>query len=206
MSELLVYCKEDEILEVIGEFLLFEELACSVRRLASLDELASIEEALGLVLLEETSNRKTLDMAQKVREGDIHCALPILVMLHDLSPYLKTICHDMEFVLPCSFPVNSADLVPGLKKIIFFSRKRQHALKLREQIARLFKASQFAEALAVIEHYAEEGKDAFRGHLLKSKALLAMGKLKSAADAALAAVHENKNSLEAYLSHGYTGI
>ncbi len=200
MNELLVHCNQDEIVDAIQEFLIFEDLDCTLRRIASLDELGAIEEAQGLVLQDETSNRKVLEMARLVREGSVHCAMPLLVMLHDLDPYLKTICFDLEYVLPCSFPANSADLVPGLKKIIFFSRKKQTALQLREQIAMLFRQGSYKESLAVIAQYAEDGKDAFRGHLLKAKALMALRQFKAAAESALAAVHENRNSLEARIT------
>jgi tetratricopeptide (TPR) repeat protein len=200
MSELLVHCSQDEIADAIQEFLVFEELDCSVRRLASLDELTSIEAAQGLVLQDDSGNRKILNLARMVREGSIHSSMPMLVMLHDLDAYLKTICFDMEYVLPCSFPIQSADLVPSLKKVIFFSRKRQKALALRDQISMLFKQSNHAAALPVIAQYAEEGKDVFRGHLLKAKAHMALRQFKMASEAALAAVHENRNSLEARIT------
>jgi tetratricopeptide (TPR) repeat protein len=200
MGELLVYCSQDEIAEAIQEFLVFEDLDCTLRRLTSLDELTSIESAQGLVLQDENGNRKILNLARQVREGSVHCSMPMLVMLHDLDAYLKTICFDMEYVLPCSFPINSADLVPGLKKVIFFSRKRQKALALREQISMLFKQNNHAAALPLIAQYADEGKDVFRGHLLKAKAHLAIKQHKVAAEAALAAIHENRNSLEARIT------
>jgi tetratricopeptide (TPR) repeat protein len=200
MSELLVHCSQDEIAEAIQEFLVFEELDCSVRRLASLDELTSIEAAQGLVLQDDSGNRKILNLARMVREGSVHSSMPMLVMLHDLDAYLKTICFDLEYVLPCSFPIQSADLVPSLKKVIFFSRKRQKALALRDQISMLFKQNNHAAALPVIEQYAEEGKDVFRGHLLKAKAHMALRQFKMASEAALAAVHENRNSLEARIT------
>jgi len=200
MNELLVHCSQDEIAEAIQEFLIFEELDCTVRRLSTLDELTTIESAQGLVLQDDSGNRKILNMARLVREGAVHCSMPMLVMLHDLDAYLKTICFDLEYVLPCSFPVNSADLVPGLKKVIFFSRKRHSALALREQIAMLFKQNNHAAALPVIAQYAEEGKDVFRGHLLKAKANLALKQYKQASEAALAAIHDNRNSLEARIT------
>jgi tetratricopeptide (TPR) repeat protein len=200
MSELLVHCSQDEIAEAIQEFLVFEELDCSVRRLASLDELTSIEAAQGLVLQDDSGNRKILNLARMVREGSVHSSMPMLVMLHDLDAYLKTICFDLEYVLPCSFPIQSADLVPSLKKVIFFSRKRQKALALRDQISMLFKQNNHAAALPVIEQYAEEGKDVFRGHLLKAKAHMALRQFKMASEAALAAIHENRNSLEARIT------
>jgi tetratricopeptide (TPR) repeat protein len=200
MGELLVHCSQDEIVEAIQEFLIFEDLDCTVRRLASLDELTSIESAQGLVLQDDTGNRKILKLARLVRESSVHCAMPMLVMLHDLDAYLKTICFDLEYVLPCSFPINSADLLPGLKKLIFFSRKRHKALALREQIAMLFKQNNHAAALPLIAQYVEEGKDVFRGHLLKAKALLGTRQFKMASEAALAAVHENRNSLEARIT------
>lgn len=197
MGELLIYCSQDEIVEAVHEFLIFEELDSTIRRLGNLDELATIEDAQGLVVQDDNSNRKVLEIARRVREGTVHCAVPMLVMLHDLDPYLKTLCFDLEYVLPCTFPINSADLVPGLKKIIFFARKKQQALALREQIALLFKQSSYAEALPVIAKYADEGKDVFRGHLLQAKAHLALKHYKLAAESALAAIHDNKNSLEA---------
>jgi tetratricopeptide (TPR) repeat protein len=200
MGELLVHCSQDEIAEAIQEFLIFEELDCSVRRLASLDELTSIEAAQGLVLQDDSGNRKILNMARMVREGTVHSSMPMLVMLHDLDAYLKTICFDLEYVLPCSFPIQSVDLVPSLKKVIFFSRKRQKALALRDQISMLFKQNNHAAALPVIAQYAEEGKDVFRGHLLKAKAHMALRQFKMASEAALAAVHENRNSLEARIT------
>lgn len=200
MGELLVHCSQDEIAEAIQEFLIFEELDCSVRRLATLDELTSIEAAQGLVLQDDSGNRKMLNMARMVREGTVHSSMPILVMLHDLDAYLKTICFDLEYVLPCSFPIQSADLVPSLKKIIFFSRKRQKALALRDQISMLFRQNNHAAALPIIEQYAEEGKDVFRGHLLKAKAHMALRQFKLASEAALAAIHENRNSLEARIT------
>jgi tetratricopeptide (TPR) repeat protein len=200
MGELLVHCSQDEIAEAIQEFLVFEELDCSVRRLASLDELTSIETAQGLVLQDDSGNRKILNMARMVREGSVHSSMPMLVLLHDLDAYLKTICFDLEYVLPCSFPIQSADLVPGLKKVIFFSRKRQKALALRDQISMLFKQNNHAAALPVIAQYADEGKDVFRGHLLKAKAHLALRQFKMASEAALAAIHENRNSLEARIT------
>jgi tetratricopeptide (TPR) repeat protein len=200
MGELLVHCSQDEIAEAIQEFLIFEELDCSVRRLATLDELTSIEAAQGLVLQDDSGNRKMLNMARMVREGTVHSSMPILVMLHDLDAYLKTICFDLEYVLPCSFPIQSADLVPSLKKIIFFSRKRQKALALRDQISMLFRQNNHAAALPIIEQYAEEGKDVFRGHLLKAKAHMALRQFKMASEAALAAIHENRNSLEARIT------
>lgn len=200
MGELLVHCSQDEIAEAIQEFLIFEELDCSVRRLASLDELTSIETAQGLVLQDDSGNRKILNLARMVREGSVHSSMPMLVLLHDLDPYLKTICFDLEYVLPCSFPIQSADLVPSLKKVIFFSRKRQKALALRDQISMLFKQNNHAAALPVIAQYAEEGKDVFRGHLLKAKAHLALRQFKMASEAALAAIHENRNSLEARIT------
>jgi tetratricopeptide (TPR) repeat protein len=197
MSELLLHCSQDEIAEAIQEFLIFEDLDCQVRRLTSLDELNSIESAQGLVLQSDDGNRKVLTMARRIRDGAVHCAMPMLVMLQDLDAYLKAICFDMEYVLPCSYPVNSADLVPGLKKVIFFSRKRLKALALREQIAMFFKQGNYAAALPLITQYAEEGKDVFRGHLLKAKAQLATRQYKMASESALAAIHENRNSLEA---------
>ncbi|HET9237535.1 MAG TPA: tetratricopeptide repeat protein [Oligoflexus sp.] len=200
MGELLVHCSQDEIAEAIQEFLVFEELDCSVRRLASLDELTSIEAAQGLVLQDDSGNRKILNLARMVREGSVHGSMPMLVMLHDLDAYLKTICYDLEYVLPCSFPIQSADLVPSLKKVIFFSRKRQKALALRDQISMLFKQNNHAAALPVIAQYAEEGKDVFRGHLLKAKAHMALRQFKLASEEALAAVHENRNSLEARIT------
>jgi Tfp pilus assembly protein PilF len=200
MGELLVHCSQDEIADAIQEFLTFEELDCSVRRLATLDELTSIESAQGLVLQDDSGNRKILNLARTVREGTVHSSMPILVMLHDLDAYLKTICFDLEYVLPCSFPIQSADLVPSLKKIIFFSRKRQKALALRDQITMLFKQNNHAAALPVIQQYAEEGKDVFRGHLLTAKVHMALRQFKMASEAALAAVHENRNSLEARIT------
>lgn len=200
MGELLVHCSQDEIAEAIQEFLVFEELDCSVRRLASLDELTSIEAAQGLVLQDDSGNRKILNLARMVREGSVHSSMPMLVLLHDLDAYLKTICFDLEYVLPCSFPIQSADLVPSLKKVIFFSRKRQKALALRDQISMLFKQNNHAAALPVITQYAEEGKDVFRGHLLRAKAHFALRQFKMASEAALAAVHENRNSLEARIT------
>ncbi|MDQ3231985.1 MAG: tetratricopeptide repeat protein [Pseudobdellovibrionaceae bacterium] len=200
MGDLLVYCSQDEIAEAIQEFLVFEDLDCAVRRVTSLDELSSIESAQGLVLQDDSGNRRILNMARHVRDGSMHCAMPILIMLHDLDPYLKTICFDLEYVLPCSFPINSADLVPSLKKIIFFARKRHTALALREQIAMLFKQNNHAAALQVIAQYAEEGKDVFRGHLLQARAHLAMKQYKPASEAALAAIHDNRNSLEARIT------
>jgi tetratricopeptide (TPR) repeat protein len=197
MGELLLHCSQDEIADAIQEFLIFEDLDCKVRRITSLDELNSIESAQGLVLQNDSGNRKILQMARQVRDGAIHCALPMLVMLQDLDAYLKAVCFDLEYVLPCSHPANSADLVPSLKKVIFFSRKRNKALALREQIAMFFKQGNYAAALPLIAQYAEEGKDVFRGHLLKSKALLATRQYKMASESALAAIHENRNSLEA---------
>ncbi len=200
MGELLVHCSQDEIADAIQEFIIFEELDCTVRRLATLDELSSIESAQGLVLQDDSGNRKVLNLARTVREGSVQCAIPMLVMLNDLDAYLKALCFDLEYVLPCSYPINSADLVPSLKKVIFFSRKRQKALALREQIAMLFKQNNHAAALPLIAEYAEEGKDNFRGLLLKAKALLATRQFKMASEAALAAIHENRNSLEARIT------
>ncbi|WP_176736442.1 tetratricopeptide repeat protein [Oligoflexus tunisiensis] len=200
MSELLIHCSQDEIADAIQEFLVFEELDCKVRRIASLDELTTIESAQGLILQDDQGNRKILNMTRLVREGSVHCTLPILVILHDLDAYLKAICFDLEYVLPCSFPINSADLVPGLKKIIFFSRKRHKALELRAQIAALFKQNDPAATLPLIAQYTDEGKDVFRGHLLKAKAHQALKQYKLASEEALAAIRENRNSLEARIT------
>jgi tetratricopeptide (TPR) repeat protein len=200
MSELLVHCSQDEIADAIQEFLVFEELDCRVRRIESMDELASIENPQGLILQDDRGNRNILNQTRLVREGSVNCTLPILVMLHDLDAYLKAICFDLEYVLPCSFPINSADLVPGLKKIIFFARKRQKAMELRARIAALFKENDPAAALPLISQYADEGKDVFRGHLLKAKAHQALKQYKLASEEALAAIHENRNSLEARIT------
>ncbi len=200
MLQLAIITQHDEILSAIQEYIIFEELEISLHRIAQISDLANLESCAGIVLSGESSNRKAFEQVRQIRDGQIYAYIPILLFLPAPDPYSRTICLDLEYVMPCSWPLQSHDFLPSLKKVVLFAKKRQHAMQLRSQIAQFMREQKFSEALPIIEEYAKETKDPFREHLLKAKVYFALNQHKQAIEKILAAIHENKSSFEARLT------
>ena len=197
MRYLAVLCTSDEIPEAVVHYAQFEQLGISVQRIHAFEELEAHTHWEGILIENDKAERESFDMVRRLRTSDHHSSLPVLVMLPRVDNFVRAICFDMEYVLPVAFPLQSVDFVPGLKRLVFFSRKRHRMLELRSEINTKIRDRHFNEALELIQEYAAQGNDLFRGNLLQARVQLLMGDSEAAIASALEAVRTNKQSLEA---------
>jgi tetratricopeptide (TPR) repeat protein len=194
---LAVLCISDEIPEAVLHYAQFEQLGIAVQRIHSLEELDGQTHWEGVLIENDKAEKESFEMVRRLRVSEHHSSLPVLVLLPRVDNFVRAICFDMEYVLPVLFPLQSADFVPGLKRVIFFARKKHRMLELRSAIHLKIKERSFTEALELISEYAAQGNDLFRGHLLRARVQIQMGDAEAAIESAYEAARINRQSLEA---------
>lgn len=197
MGTIAIYCQQDELVEAAKEFAAFEALGVELLRISIVEQLREIPALEGLIMQGEGDAPALIQEARALREGPQASFLPLILLLPELNAYHRALCFDLEYTLPCSSPLLSADFIPALKKMIVFSRKRRPLIDLRERIQGNMQQKQFDKAQALIETYAQHDAEKFRAHLLKAKLGLETRDMALALGEALSAVRENNKSLEA---------
>ncbi len=205
MGVLAIICDDEELPEAAQQFAAFEDLDVRIERVTTLDALNDIEDLEGLIFQGPSQVWRSLDMIRRLRAGEKNSFLPVLIFLPELTNYYRAVCFDLEYVLPCSLPPQSFDLVPSLKKIVWFSRKKKSLLERRAHIEGALRKRQYETVGPMLDEFLAEEKDAFRTHLVRARLALEKRELKAAVEFAMAAVKENNRSLEAriLLAHIY---
>lgn len=197
MGTIAIYCQQDDLVEATEQFAAFEDLDVQVQRIVILEQLSEVAALEGLIMEGSGDALALIQTARALREGSKNAFLPLILLLPELNSYHRALCFDLDYALPCSAPLQSADFVPSLKKLVLFSRKKRPLIDLRERISTNLLQKQFDKAQSLIETYAQQEADAFRIQLLKAKLATEMRDLHAALAASLSAVKENNRSLEA---------
>lgn len=197
MGTLAILSTESELPEAVRQFALFEDLVVNIQQIGSIEELASVADLEGIILQGEGEAWASLDFVRRIRASVQFSTLPVLVFLPDLNNYLRAVCFDFEFILPCSLPPVSMDLVPALKKVTWFSRKKRAMLDKRLEIEQRLRKKEFDGIETLLEEFGAHEKDGFRVNLIKARIALEKKDFKGAAEVITTAIKENKHSLEA---------
>lgn len=197
MGTLAIFCTDAELPEAVQQFAHFEELGVTTERIDTLDALDGIADLEGLIIQTTAPAWESLDMVRRLRASEKTPFLPVLLFLPDLNNYFKAVCFDFEFVLPCSLPPSGHELVPGLKKMVWFARKKQEMLHKRTELEKCLRLRKFENFENLLAAFNSHEKDPFRSQLIKARMAFEQRDLPLALELVTAAIKENNRSLEA---------